>query len=199
MTGYEAYTIFNSLKLHFTQESYDYFQYQGKTRSSIEAFERRKDKYFFYKLSRKWIDKKEYELFLVANLIADSKLWVGKLLEDDSISLYRDRTKVIQSLSYTFKNDCSALFDKNDNPNSLLKTLGDYPELLTKTLQKDIQLETLIILNGILNFFPMWTKRITDTIRWPEIKMKCLKYEPFIGYDKQTYKNLLSQCLDCAK
>jgi hypothetical protein len=74
MTGYEAYTIFNSLKLHFTQESYDYFQYQGKTRSSIEAFERRKDKYFFYKLSRKWIDKKEYELFLVANLIADSKL-----------------------------------------------------------------------------------------------------------------------------
>ena len=54
MTGYEAYCLYNSLKLHFNSDSYDYFRYNGKISSSIEAFENRKDKYHFYKLSRRF-------------------------------------------------------------------------------------------------------------------------------------------------
>ena len=52
MTGYEAFTIYNALKLHFTNEKYDYFKYKAKSRVTIDSFERRKDKYYFYKLSR---------------------------------------------------------------------------------------------------------------------------------------------------
>jgi hypothetical protein len=195
MTGFEAYSIFNSLKLHFNQDSYDYFKYQGKTKTSIEAFENKKEKYFFYKLSRKFVDKKEYEYFLIANFLNRPKFWVGKLLEDDAMSLYRDRMKVIQSLTYTFKNDCGVLFENHNNPNDVLMTAGDYPILLVKALHREVSQETLIILNGILKFFPLWTKRITDTIRWPEYRLQCLKYEPFIGYNKQTYENLLRSCL----
>ena len=54
MTGYEAFSLYNSLKLHFSQQTYDYFKYNGKSNISVNSFENRKDKYHFYKLSRKY-------------------------------------------------------------------------------------------------------------------------------------------------
>ena len=52
MTGYEAFSLYESLKLHFTKESYDFFKYNGKTKVSVQSFENRKDKYHFYKIGR---------------------------------------------------------------------------------------------------------------------------------------------------
>ena len=88
MTGYETFGIYQALKLHFTQESYDYFKYHGKTNISVSAFENRKDKYHFYKLSRRFTVKDELIDFLVANFIEDTHMWVGKLLEDEADTRY---------------------------------------------------------------------------------------------------------------
>ena len=184
ISGYEAFALYQALKLHFTTDSYDYFKYNGKINISIEAFENRKDKYHFYKLSRRYTNKDDLINFIVANLVEDDKLWVGSLLQEESDINFRKRQKVIQSLSYTFENDCKLIFqDCKLNPNEVLKTDGDYPVLLTKTLQKDTQIETLCILNNILGFFPMWTKKINDTIRWPEYRRKCIKYATFLPKD----------------
>jgi len=191
MTGYEAFGIYQALKLHFTTDSYDFFKYNGKTNVSVTAFENRKDKYHFYKLSRKYTNKEDLINFIVANLVEDETAWVGNLLTEEADNNFRKRQKVIQSLSYTFQNDCKDLFDDCKEPNELLSTNGDYPILLTKTLQKDIQIETLCLLNQILNFLPMWDKRITDTIRWPEYRRKLLKYASFLPKDSVKYKLIL--------
>lgn len=191
MTGYEAFGIYQALKLHFTTDSYDFFKYNGKTNVSVTAFENRKDKYHFYKLSRKYTNKEDLINFIVANLVEDETSWVGNLLTEESDNNFRKRQKVIQSLSYTFQNDCKDLFDDCKEPNELLSTNGDYPILLTKTLQKDIQIETLCLLNQILNFLPMWDKKITDTIRWPEYRRKLLKYTAFLPKDSVKYKLIL--------
>ena len=191
MTGYEAFGIYQALKLHFTTDSYDFFKYNGKTNVSVTAFENRKDKYHFYKLSRKYTNKEDLINFIVANLVEDETAWVGNLLTEEADNNFRKRQKVIQSLSYTFGNDCKDLFDDCKEPNELLSTNGDYPILLTKTLQKDIQIETLCLLNQILNFLPMWDKKITDTIRWPEYRRKLLKYASFLPKDSVKYKLIL--------
>jgi hypothetical protein len=190
MTGYEAFSLYNSLKLHFSSNSYDYFKYHGKSNISIESFENRKDKYYFYKLSRQQNDE-DYIQFLVSNFLIDEKIWVGKLLEEDAITAYKKRMAVIQSLTYSFQNDCKSLREVCNIPNELLVAKdGDYPKLLTMTLQKDTQLETLCILNSLMNFFPMWSKKISDTIRWPEFQRKCLKYTPFIPFDKTKMRSV---------
>ncbi len=62
MTGYEAFSLYESLKLHFNKDSYDFFKYNGKTNVTVTSFENRKDKYHFYKLSRKYSDKQEIDL-----------------------------------------------------------------------------------------------------------------------------------------
>lgn len=195
MTGYEAFSVYNALKLHFTQKSYDYLKYNGKSNISVVTFENRKDKFHFYKLSRKHPIKDDYTNFLVANLLEDSKVWAGTLLSEECDIIYRQRQKVIQSLSYTFENECRNLFSDYKNPNDVLETNGDYPILLTKALRKEISPETLIILNRILNFLPMWNKRISDTIRWPDYEMKLTKYAVFLMLDDVKYKLILKKVI----
>ena len=197
ITGYEAFCIFQALKLHFTSDSYDFFKYHGKSKISVDSFENRKDKYHFYKLSRRLPSKDELILFIVANLLHNDNLWVGDLLTEESETIFRERQKIIQSLSYTFENDCRKLFHGIDNPNELLQSeSGDYPVLLTKTLQKEIQIETLCILNSILKFFPMWSKKINDTIRWPDYRRKVEKFAAFLAFDDVKYKSILKKVIN---
>ena len=195
MTAFEAFTLYESLKLHFTRDSYDYFKYNGKTNHSPQTFENRKDKYFFYKLSRKYKDKDELSEFLVSNFLNSDKVWVGTLLAEEAEVTHRNRQKILQSLSYTFENDCRKLFDEVKNPNDILLTDGDYPVLLTRTLRGEISIETLCILNSILNFLPMWDKKIDDTIRWPEFRKKLVKYAAFLPKDVVKYKLILKKVI----
>jgi len=195
MTGYDAFGIYQALKLHFTQDSYDFFKYNGKTHLSVNAFENRKDKYHFYKLSRKYTDKQNLTDFIVANLLVSDRLWVGDLLSEDADVRYRTRQKVLQSLSYVFENDCRTLFE-GQNPNDILKVSdGDYPVLLRKAVRNEIAIETVCILNKILDFVPKWDKQITDTIRWPDYRKKLLKYASFLPQDTVKYKLILKKVL----
>lgn len=197
ISGYEAFGIYQALKLHFTTDSYNYFKYNGKSNVTVTAFENRKDKYHFYKLSRKYTNKEDLINFIVANFVEDERSWVGSLLQEEADMNFRKRQKIIQSLSYTFENDCILIFENSKlNPNEVLMTDGDYPLLLTKTLQKDVQIETLCILNQILEFFPMWTNKINDTIRWPEYRRKCIKYASFLPQDMIKYKLILKKVLN---
>jgi len=197
MTGYETFGLYQALKLHFTQESYDFFKYNGKTNVSVTTFENRKDKYHFYKLSRRLAQKEDMIDFIVANLVEDEKTWVGSLLMQESEVNYRKHQKVIQSMSYTFENDCKLIFrDCILNPNEVLMTDGDYPVLLKKGLQKSVNIESMCLLNNMLGFVPMWTKKITDTIHWPNYRMKLLKYSAFIPKDDVKYKLILKKVLN---
>jgi len=64
-TGYEAYALWNALKLHFTSDSYDFFKYNGKTNVSKQSFTHNKSKYQFYKLARKYsIDELKHFMLL---------------------------------------------------------------------------------------------------------------------------------------
>ena len=197
MTGYETFGLYQALKLHFTQESYDFFKYNGKTNVSVTTFENRKDKYHFYKLSRRLAQKEDMIDFIVANLVEDEKTWVGSLLMQESEVNYRKHQKVIQSMSYTFENDCKLIFrDCILNPNDVIRVVdGEYPILLKKALRKEIHVETLCLLAQILGFLPMWNKKITDTIRWPEYQKKLTKYAHFLPQDMVKYKLILKKII----
>ena len=191
-TGFAAYALWNALKLHFTSDSYDYFKYNGKTNVSKQTFANRKDKYQFYKLSRKY-DLEQLKYFYVANFLAGNGEWVGDLLQDGEGN-YTKWQKTTQSLTYTFENDIIKLLDRVDNPNELLFVKqNQFPKLMMYATQGDICLETLIILDNIMNFFPMWEKEIYDDIVWPNFKMKCVKYRPFLHYEKEKFKEILKE------
>jgi hypothetical protein len=205
MNGYETFEIYHSLKLHFTTEKYDYYKYGGKTNISVNAFENRKDKYQFYKLSRKFNSKEELESFIIANFVEDDIKWVGSLLLEDAKETHLKRQRVLQSLSYTFENDCKVIFedckvkdkDCKVNFNSMLKVNnGEYPRLLTLALRKEIEIETVVILNKILGFVPNWSKQIADNIRWPDYRRKLDKYASFLPQDVVKYTLILKKMMN---
>lgn len=195
MTGFEAFSTYQALKLHFTSDSYDFFKYNGKTNVSVSTFENRKDKYHFYKLSRKFNSKDELIPFIASNFVENDKVWVGDLLTSEAEENYRKHQKIIQSISYIFENECRNLMDDVGNPNDLLVTDGEYPVLLKKALRQEVHIETVCLLNQILGFFPMWNKKISDTIRWPDYRRKCLKYAAFLPKDDVKYKLILKKVI----
>jgi hypothetical protein len=195
MTGFECYTLFMGIKLHFTS-SYDFLKYNGKIHNvTINSFDSRKDKYFFHKLSRVYPEKEIFIDFLVSNFLMKGRLWVGDLLTDEAKYIYRNRQKNIESLSYIFENDCQKLFENEVNPNNTLKTCGEYPKLLIMTMRSEVTLETLCILNMILNFLPEWDKKITDTIQWPEYQKKIKKYSCFLPKNIEKFKIILKKAI----
>jgi len=190
-TGYAAFAMYNSLKLHFTSKSYDYFKYHGKTNVSSVTFLKRKDKYTFYKLSRKY-SLDELKDFYVANFLEGDK-WVGDMLKDGE-EVYKKWQKTQQSLTYTFENDIMYLLANGGSPDEMLDVKpNSYPVLMKLVQLKQVSLETMVILNDIMNFFPMWNKKIDDDIIWPDFKLKCEKYTPFLNYDKVKFKAILKE------
>ena len=196
ITAYESFCLYQSLKLHFTTDSFDFFKYGGKSKVTVSAFENRKDKWHFAKLSRKFSNKDDLVKYIVANFIEDEKSWVGSLLEEQGELNFRKRQKVLQSLSYFFENDCQKIFDGVENPNDVLTVKdGEYPILLKMYLQKEIQIETLCILNEILGFLDSWNKKIADTIVWPNHRMKIQKFAAFLPKDIVKYKLILKKVI----
>jgi hypothetical protein len=190
--GYDAFALYHGLKLHFTT-NYDYVKYNGKISIGKDSFMLRKDKFFFYKLSRKY---KEEELrgFYIANLLIKPKIWVAELLSEDCDSEYKVWMRTQQSLSYIFEQDLIKAFDTVNNPEELLKVVdGQYPLLYNLYLQEKVHLETIIILNDYMNFLPMWLRKIDDDIIFPEFVKKCGKYKPFIYYDVVKFKGILKE------
>jgi len=196
-TGFEAYALWNALKLHFTSDSYDYFKYNGKTNVSKQSFTTNKSKYQFYKLSRKY-DLEELKSFYVANFLEGKGDWVGELLQDGDEN-YQKWQKRQQSLTYVFENDIMYLLDKVDGAE--FWTMDDYfkpfdggwPNIITKLMQNKISLETVCILIDIVGCMPRWEKQITEDIIWPTHHRIITKYTPFIQYDKEKFLHILKK------
>ena len=198
-SGFEAYALYNAIKLHFTSNSYHYVKYNGKTSVSKNTFSTKKDRFTFYKLSRKF-NLEDLKYFYIANFLYDNGKWPRQLLTQDAEDNYKKWQKITQSLTYTFENDIIRLLDKVKNPNDILTVpSGGYPILLEMTMQGDISLETLVILNDIMNFFVMWNDKIEDDIIWPNFHMKCDRYLAFMNYDKKKFKTILTKLINETK
>lgn len=201
MNGYDLYCTYQSIKLHFTSEQYNFFHYEGKTRVSVDAFEKRRDKYFFHRLARKYSES-EIIGFLVSNFVHNESQWSRSLLEPRAQEIYNDWKKTTESMSEIFKNDLEKLadniggeFNKNSFDSLFQVKEGQHPLLLTIFLQKEITIETMVILNNILGFISSWDKNITENIIYPKVSLKIRKYGSFLTVDDKKYKKILRALL----
>lgn len=197
-TGFAAYALWNALKLHFTSDSYDYFKYHGKTNVSKQSFIIRKDKYYFYKLSRKY-SLEELKNYYVANIISGNDEWVGEMVGANGEEVYAKWQKTQQSLTYTTENDTIGLFDGVDGTefwsmDDYFKPVdGGWPVIITKLMHDKVKLETVCILIDTIGCMPRWEKTITEDIVWPSYHRLIKKYTPFIQYDKDKFTKFLKE------
>jgi hypothetical protein len=92
------------------------------------------------------------------------------------------------------------LFEKY-KPAEMFKVSGNYPNLLKELMEDNIHIETLIYMDIIMGFLPVWKKEIEEDIIWPNWEMKLRKYQPFIfdQYNVQKFEDILRERITDAR
>lgn len=190
MDGFDVYKTYLALKLHFSKDTYNFFTFNGKSRASLQSFEKRKDKYFFKKIGVKY-DEKEIVNFLLSHFIEDSNCWIGNISVNKS-KTYSEWKNKIQSMSFVFQNEMDLLSNISEDFDTLFKVNnGQHPIILKEYLAGNVSLESMVILQKIINFIPYFSQKISEPIVWPEVKKLVVKYEPFISIESTKYKRIL--------
>ena len=195
VTPFETYQHYLSLKNHFTNPKYDFFKYGAKTRASVTSFNKRKDKYWFEKTSRKYNDKEVVD-FLVSNFAYSDNvqnLWIGSLINEGERN-YAEWTKRQQSLTYLFREQSSELFSENKLDDVFNCSKG-HPPVLKMFLGGKISLETLVIYDKIFLFGNTFDKKLLDPV-WESVSLKLKKYSPFINIDVFNYRKILRSIIN---
>ena len=190
VTPFETYQAYLGMKSHFTNPKYDFIKYGGKSRATMTSFNKRKDKYWFEKTSRKYSDQEVID-FLLSNFVNATNpqnLWIGEIINSGERT-YAEWKMRQQSLTYMFKEQSENLLSENDLSKVFSCSKG-HPLLLKKYLGGEVSLETLSILEKIFSFQKNFDKKLTDPV-WETVSLKLKKYLPFININVFHFKNIL--------
>mgnify|MGYP003136116966 CR=1 FL=1 len=193
MTPIDVYKTYLAFKNHFTKKSYNYFKYGGKSKASVQAYNKRKDRYFFERMSRKKSDEEIKDYFLANFVECDDpdRLWIGEIISsgEDNLKSWMKRS---QTMSYMFKTEVEVFVNK-ENFQQLFTIKGQsHPEVLKKYLQGALSIETMVILDIILEYVKNFDKKLEDPV-WDTVSLKIKKYKPFLNINVQKYKSILKE------
>jgi hypothetical protein len=192
MMPFDAYRCYLSLKNHFTKDHYDYHKYRGKTRATVQAFYKRKDRFWFEKFARSKNDK-EVEEFFVSNFIYSTDpatMWIGEMIKEGD-GRYTEWKKKVQSLSYIFKEETESVFD-NRKVDDVFNCSKGHPPILKSYLGGSTSLESMVIYDIILGYGKDFDKRLNDPV-WETVSRKIKKYKPFLNINVPHYKKILKE------
>jgi hypothetical protein len=186
MDGFQAYQYYNAINMHFNR-SYDAFKYHFKTRVTQKSYWGRPDKYQLTKIGKRFTKEEDIVRYFAAHQLAGNK-WSGDMIRNEKD--YTDFLGRIDSLSYRFKTEMDELSEY-----SLDGLIGqykmNYPMIIDKYLEDTVSLETVCILNEVTGFIEDANSKITETILWPDIYKKVVKYSPFLDIDKSKFTKVL--------
>ena len=195
--GFDVYKTYLAVKLHFASDTYDYYKYDGKVNAKLDTFTKRKDRYFFHKLSTRYAETDILDFF-VANFLADSKRWIGNLLANDGRDVYLDYKKRKEAFAYHFKQECGTiaidLGRRNISFNDgFIPPDGQHPRVLRLLIQRKISYQTAVVLDHFLGFTKNWDKEITEKVVWPEISLKVSRVKPFVNFNATECKLIMKE------
>ena len=180
------------MKLHFTSESYDLFEHNGKVRASLVKFNERNDKYLFEKLYTKLGGDKEFVEFLVANFMYgnDDVMYTP----EESTTIYKQWLKRKQSITEVFRDDLDLMVlhaQQNKLGQPLLETIhgleGQHPEMFKLLIGGQISIETCSIIQRLDPYLQDWKQSLG--IFWEQAR-RIEKSHRFVKFDENKMNRL---------
>jgi hypothetical protein len=197
MRPFEAYQTFITLKAHFKNSGFDYHKF-GKVKVAPETFERRKDRYYFEKLAKRYSRDEIVEFFL--SQILANKTWVGDMLGEDAEAEHLSRLRRVQALQYQVKTEMNTLWERcKEDPECFNRLFthqeGTHPDIFRAVMEKRISPETFLVLDSILGFTKRW--RMDGDPIWEEVGIPILRYAPFLHLDtrRDDLKRIISEII----
>jgi hypothetical protein len=196
MTGFKAFRYYLALKLHFNNDKYNVFENKGNIKYSYENFNSRNDRHIFEKLARKFDTDKELIQFLVANFAYGHDNMIFAIEEANEYYLEWQKRK--QSITRVFKDDLNTIeLESQKNALSLDQiinfTLNEYPSIIKLYLGKKIAIESLSILNDLLDFIPKWKQNQSGMLILEADIRKIEKVKGFVKYEAERIKPIFNE------
>ena len=182
MRAVDVYLMYCALKAHFSGD-YDYHKFSGQTRIKRDSFYKRKDRFFFVKTSYKYKQDNEVLDYFVANFIKDREGYIANFNEKN-YEEWLDKRKIFYDVFsqelQPFVKEFNPLFESKD---------GQHPLLLKEYLGKRISLETMIILDTLVEFGKRWDEELEwDDFVWPDVKKLMNNYKGFLTINTNRYR-----------
>jgi hypothetical protein len=174
--------MYCALKAHFSRKDYDFLTYKGKSRVSRASFWKRKDRFFFVKLSKKYNNYDDIKNYFVANFIVVRDGYVANFTDENYETWKEKRSNFYDIFAEEirpFVNDFNPIFKVKKS---------EHPLLLKEYLGKRVSLETLIILDELLEFTKSWDRSMAEDYVWYDVNKLLQKYKRFLTINKKQYR-----------
>jgi hypothetical protein len=193
MEPIDVYLMYCALKAHFGKGDYDYITYKGKTKIKRESFYKRKDRGFFTRIANKYPNPQDY---FVSNFIKDRNGYVANFNDENYQSWKLKR----QGFFEEFVVELQPLIHKEFSPpfDNLfqMKDGTTHPKLLKEFLGGRVSLETIIILDELVDFSKEWDLKLNEDVIWPNLKKLMKNYKRFLTIDVKRYKLKLLKLIE---
>ena len=190
MEAIDVYIMYCAMKAHFSRKDYDFFKYGGKTKVSRDSFWKRKDRFFFVKLSKKYKTEIEIRNYLVSNFIKDKSGYIANFSEENYKSWLLRRSGFFEQFVIEMKP-----FIKEFEP--LFEVKGSsHPKLLKEFLGSRVSLETMLVLDELVSFSKKWDQQLEDDIVWVDLKKLMKNYKGFLTINKNRYRIKLLKLIE---
>jgi hypothetical protein len=190
MEPIDVYIMYCAMKAHFSRKDYDFFKYGGKTKVSRDSFWKRKDRFFFVKLSKKYKTEIEIRNYLVSNFIKDKSGYIANFSEENYNSWLLRRSGFFEQFVIEMKP-----FIKEFEP--LFEVKGSsHPKLLKEFLGSRVSLETMLVLDELVSFSKKWDQQLEDDIVWVDLKKLMKNYKGFLTINKNRYRIKLLKLIE---
>ena len=183
-----------AIRLHFTSKSYCCISQNYKVKHiTLAKFNQNKHKDIYQKLSSSFITPSQVRLFLVTCYMNDYKTATDiKFNYNNCKDLYNRSRKVIQSLDYIFETDIKKLRKKYNNFKETILCDDTIPNLILDSVNKEINLETIIILDHIYGIISIIDQQCKEELFWPKYRDKLINYKSFFtNHNPDHYKAIL--------
>jgi hypothetical protein len=196
MTGFKAFRYYLALKLHFNNDKYNVFENKGNIKYSYENFNSRNDRHIFEKLARKFDTDKDLIQFLVANFAYGHDNMIFAIEEANEYYLEWQKRK--QSITRIFKDDLNTIeLESQKNALSLDQiinfTLNEYPSIIKLYLGKKISIESVSMLNDLLDFIPKWKQNQSGMLILESDIRRIEKLKGFVKYQQDKIKPIFNE------
>ena len=190
MEPIDIYIMYCAMKAHFSKRDYDFNKYGGKTKVSRDSFYKRKDRFFFVKLSKKYKTKTEIMHYYVSNFIKDKRGYIANFNDENYKSWLLKRDNFYEQFLIEmrpFIKEFEPIFEvKNEN----------HPKLLKEFLGGRVSLETIIILDELVKYGKKWDEQLKGDIIWIDLKKLMENYKGFLTINKNLYKMKLLKLIE---
>ena len=189
MQAVDVYLMYCALKAHF-QSDYDYHKFGGKTKTKRESYYKRKDRFFFAKTAVKYEDTEVLNYF-VSNFIHDRSGYIANFTDKNYETWMNKRAMFYEIFSQEMQP-----FVKNFEPLFECES-GQHPTLLKEYMGKRISLETMIVLDDLVEFSKKWDKELVwDDFVWPDVKKLMNNYKGFLTINTDKYRMKLLKLIE---